>query len=203
MHSHPVQEDTPASLNQAILTMLHKIVASNQALTKRMDELERQNTISSTPVVSPTSQHLGASNLAGIRQEKVNMSSTQSSAGTSQAIPVMCHSVMNNMPTVASSSAQVMPGDVGNSGPIAKDSVAPRLEVMRSIPSISSAVSQLVARYEDQADQDAMPGKGPNYRKKSGRYNITDTSVVGPQFRWTNECLSILTLRNPLVMILT
>ena len=34
-----------------------------------------------------------------------------------------------------------------------------------------------------------MPGKGPNYRKKSGRYNITDTSVVGPQFRWPNEGL--------------
>ena len=30
---------------------------------------------------------------------------------------------------------------------------------------------------------------GPNYRKKSGRYNITDTSVVGPQFRWPNEGL--------------
>ena len=60
---------------------------------------------------------------------------------------------------------------------------------MRSIPSISPAVSQLLASYDDEADQDAMPGKGSNYRKKSGRYHITDTSVVGPQFRWPNEGL--------------
>ena len=34
-----------------------------------------------------------------------------------------------------------------------------------------------------------MPGKSTNYRKKTGRYNITDTSVVDPQFRWPNEGL--------------
>ena len=82
-----------------------------------------------------------------------------------------------------------MPGDAKNLGQVARDSVAPRLEVMGFIPSISSAVSQLLAHYDDQADQDALPGKGPNYRKKSGRYNVTDTSVVGPQFRCPNEGL--------------
>ena len=34
-----------------------------------------------------------------------------------------------------------------------------------------------------------MPGKGPNHRKKSGGYNITDTSVVSPQSRWPKEGL--------------
>ena len=43
--------------NQAILKMLHKIDASNQALSKRMDNLEWQGSVSSTPMVSPTSQH--------------------------------------------------------------------------------------------------------------------------------------------------
>ena len=177
-------------MNQAILSMLHKTDTSNQALTKRMDELERQNTNSSAPVVSPTSQHPLDSHITGIRQDKVNSCSVvQASAVTNQAVPVACPSVMNNMPTVASSSAQGMPGDARNLGQVTKDSVAPRLEVMRSIPSISSAVSQLLARYDDQADQDAMPDKGPNYRKKSGRYNIIDTSVVGPQFTWANEGL--------------
>ena len=93
VHTHPVQEETPASMNKAILTMLHKIDASNQALTKRMDQLERQNTLSSTPVVSPTSQHPGASHIAGIRQDKVNMSVAQASAVRSQDIPVTCPSV--------------------------------------------------------------------------------------------------------------
>ena len=193
-----VQEETSASMNQAILSMLHKIDASNQALTKRMDDLERQNTISSTPVASPTSQYPGASHITNIRQDKVNMSVAQASAGTSQAISVTCPSVMNSIPVAISSSARGMPSGARELSQVAKDSVATRLEVMRSNPSISTAVSQLLAHYDDQADQDAMPGKGPNYRKKSGRYNITDTSVVGPQFKWPNEGLiSISHLKKP------
>ena len=178
-----VQEGTSVSMNQAILSMLHKIDASNQALTTC------QNTISSTPVASPMSQHPGASHITSIRQDKVNMSVAQASAGTSQAIPVTCPSVMSSIPVAVSLSAQGMPRGARDLSQVAKDSVAARLEVMRFIPSISSAVSQLLAHYDGQADQDAMPGKGPNYRKKSGRYNITDTSVVGPQFRWPNEGL--------------
>ena len=96
---------------------------------------------------------------------------------------------MSSIPAAVSSSARGMRRGARDLSQVAKDSVAPRLEVMRSIPSISSAVSQLLAHYDDQANQDAMPGNGPNYRKKSGRYNITDTSVVGPQFRWVNEGL--------------
>ena len=71
-------------MNQAILSMLHKIDASNQEFTKRMDELEGQDTISSTLVVSPTSQHPGASHITGIQQNKVNMSVAQASAVTNQ-----------------------------------------------------------------------------------------------------------------------
>ena len=80
-----VHEGASASVNQAILSMLHKIDASNQALTRRMDDLERHNTISSTPAASPTSQYHGASHIAGIRQDTVNRPITQASAGTSQA----------------------------------------------------------------------------------------------------------------------
>ena len=50
-------------------------------------------------------------------------------------------------------------------------------------------MSQLLARYDDQADEEALPGKGYNIRKKSGRYNVTDNSVASPQFRWPNEGL--------------
>ena len=78
---------------------------------------------------------------------------------------------MSSIPVAASSSAKGMPRGARDLSQVAKDSVSPRLEVMRSI---SSAVSQLLAHYDDRANQDAMPGKGPNYRKKSGRYNITD-----------------------------
>ena len=74
------------------------------------------------------------------------MSVAQASAGTSQTIPVTCPSFMSNIPVAASLSAQGIPRGARDLGQVAKDSVAPRLEVMRSIPSISSAVSQLLAR---------------------------------------------------------
>ena len=96
---------------------------------------------------------------------------------------------MNSVPVAVNESARGRPNGAKEMSQIAKDSMAPKLEVMRSIPSISTAVSQILAHYDDQADQDAMSGKGHNYRKKSGRYNVTDTAVVGPQFRWPNEGL--------------
>ena len=136
-----VHEGASASVNQAILSMLHKIDASNQALTRRMDDLERHNTISSTPAVSPTSQYHRASHIAGIRQDTVNRPLTQASAGTSQAILGTCPSVMNSVPVAVNASAQGMPNGAKEMSQIAKDSMAPMLEVMRSIPSISTAVS--------------------------------------------------------------
>ena len=60
------------------------------------------------------------------------------------------------------------------------DAMVPRVEVMRSIPSISSAVSQFLVRYDDQADQEALPGKSNSIGKWSSRYNVTETSSVSP-----------------------
>ena len=106
-------------MNQAILSMLHKIDASNQALTKRMDELECQNTISSTPVASPTSQNPGASHIMSICQDKITTSVAQASAGTSLAVPATCPSVMSNIPVAASSSTQDMPSGARDLGQVA------------------------------------------------------------------------------------
>ena len=61
--------------------------------------------------------------------------------------------------------------------------------VLRSIPSISSEVTQLLASYNHHSAQDALPPKDNSARRKSGRYNTTDTILVGPQLRWPNEGL--------------
>ena len=53
------QQTTLMSTNQAILAMLQKLDASNQVLTRRIDDMERQGAISSTPLASPTSQRQG------------------------------------------------------------------------------------------------------------------------------------------------
>ena len=70
-----------------------------------------------------------------------------------------------------------------------REAIVPGVDVLRSIPSISSAVTQLLATYDQQAVQDVLPGKGHITRRKSGRYNTTDTTLAGPQFRWPNEGL--------------
>ena len=72
---------------------------------------------------------------------------------------------------------------------INRDAMVPGVDVLRSIPSISSTVTQLLASYDQQAVQDALPGKGQVNKRKSGRYNTTDTTLVGPQLRWLNEGL--------------
>ena len=50
-------------------------------------------------------------------------------------------------------------------------------------------MTQLLASYDQQAVQNAFPGKGQVNRWKSGRYNTTDTTLAGPQIRWPNEGL--------------
>ena len=67
-----------------------------------------------------------------------------------------------------------------------RDAIIPSVDAVRSIPSISSAVSKLLAQYEDQTHQDIVPSND-FMRKKSGRYNITDTCTAKPELRWPNE----------------
>ena len=70
-----------------------------------------------------------------------------------------------------------------------RDAIMPGVDVLRSIPSISSEVTQLLASYDQQAVQDVLPGKGHITKRKSGWYNTTDTTLVSPHFRWPNEGL--------------
>ena len=80
----------------------------------------------------------------------------------------------------------------------ARDARVLKTVVLRSIPSISSAVSQLLAKYDHQMDREVLQGKSNVIRKKSGRYNMTDTTTLGSQFRWPNEGLvSASHLRKP------
>ena len=72
---------------------------------------------------------------------------------------------------------------------INRDAVTPGVDVLRSIPRISSAVTHLLASYDQQAVQDALAGRDYVTRQKSVRCNTTDTTLVGPQLRWPNEGL--------------
>ena len=134
-------EEAVASTNQAILAMLQKLNASNQALTKRMDDLERQGAVSSTPLVSPTSQRPGVTHTVLHQQGKVKASATQASSAITQAAPVVNSGIAGGAPMISTEVSQGMIRGSGILGNEAKDAVAPRLEVMHSIPSILSCVT--------------------------------------------------------------
>ena len=74
-------------------------------------------------------------------------------------------------------------GPKATSADIQTDGVVPLVEAKRHMPSISNAVSNLLASYEDQAKA-SVQGRQP---RKSGRYNSTDMAHTAPEFRWPNE----------------
>ena len=172
------QSTIPASTGQVILEMLNKLDASNQELSKRMDRFERNDSISSTPLTSPTIPPANHSHRISGHQPVIPVQHTQ-------------HSITGRLITTSMEGRGIT---TDNHRPVlatneARDAIAPRPDALRSIPSISTAVSQLLASYEQQSDRDILQGKSTVIRKKSGRYNTTDTTSMGPQFRWPNEGL--------------
>ena len=63
-------------------------------------------------------------------------------------------------------------------------SVLPNLETIRRFPSVSEAVSNILASYDSQNKQESTQSK--TYRR-SGRYNNYDTVSASPEVRWPNE----------------
>ena len=63
----------------------------------------------------------------------------------------------------------------------------PTLEAVRSSSDISRAVTRLLSYYDDQAEMEVLQGNGPFGRRKSGHYNVTDTTNVKLEFKWPNE----------------
>ena len=168
------QSHMSASTGQTILNMLYQIDVSNKELSRHMDTLECNSSMSSTPRTSPTVQHR--------------------SSTVAAALPVLPRSAHE----VGSTSRFTGQGCQGTSGAanqtsgqntFSRDAIVVGVDGLRSNPSISSVVTQLLASYGQQAVQDVLTGKGHITRQKSGRYNTTDTTLVGLQFRWPNEGL--------------
>ena len=138
-----------------------------------MDRVERTGSVSSTPITSPTAP--SANYQKGVVDHQITVN-RQSSLHR----PTLGGAEAHGLGTVP---AQFM----GASDD--RDAVVPKAEVLRSIPSISTAISQLLASYDYQADEEALQGKLNINRKKSGWYNTTETTTVGPSLRWPNEGL--------------
>ena len=169
------QPSISASTGQAILTMLSQIDASNKELSKRIDQLERNGRMRSTPLTSPTLNYCSSS-VAVPQSVMPQLLSQHTVAGVS---------TVGKGDSVPPRPVRQQPAH----NTITRDAVVLGVDVLRSIPSISSVVTQLLASYDQQAVQDALPGKGQVNRLKSGRYNTTDTTLASPHLRWPNEGL--------------
>ena len=174
--------------NQAILSALSRLEAANQDLARRMDRMERGGDTNSTPVQSPRPKDTVCFNLPqgsrlGRDSSPIAPQRTHSQAhhgGGAGGVPNASHTPF---PRPLSSNISTSHTEVTEAS---RDAIAPSIETVRSIPSISSAVSKLLAQYEEQTHQDVIPGKDL-LRKKSGRYNTTDTCTARPEVRWLNE----------------
>ena len=140
------QQATLMSTNQSILAMLQKLDASNQVLTRRIDGMERQRAVSSTPLASPTSQRQGDTHTVSQQQGRSVTSATQASSVVTQGLPVNKSGNPGGVSMVQTEAFQNIHRGSGVPTYESRDAVAPRLDVMRSIPSISSAVSHLLVR---------------------------------------------------------
>ena len=68
-----------------------------------------------------------------------------------------------------------MPPGHTNAMEVSRDANIPSVDAVRSIPSILSAVSKLLAQYEDQTHQDISPGK--DFMRNKGTVAVFQTTT--------------------------
>ena len=183
--------------SEAILNTLKRLEESNRQLVVRIDRIEGNSTVSSMPKLpgavtgrgnvtfrlpkpkssSPVKSTMGEltprANLINsykwpAREEMVNPGGYSTEAGNLQAV---------------SGGSRVTEQRQG----YRRDAITPTIDRLRSIPEVSNVVANLLADYEARVQQEVIPGKPLSARRKSGRYNITDTPNVRPEGRWPNE----------------
>ena len=175
--------------NRAILSALTRLEAANQNLAHRIERMERGANNNSTPVQSPRPIETVSFNLpqgsrwgrdsSPIANQRTHSQVSHGCGG--RELPVTHQSLPNASHTDFSHSlSHSAPTGHTEAMEASRDTIIPSVDAVRSIPSISSAVSRLLAQYEDQTHQDIVPGKD-FIRKKSGHYNTTDTCNTKPE----------------------
>ena len=179
-----VPQSHESQANQQILTLLQNLKGSNDTLSHRIDRLERNSSVSSTPIAHtrtqdrvsdlPVNGYVGPTTLTALSQ------------GNQVRADGMVDTSVNMVP---GPSVEKLPrnaeGNQGGAHVTIQTMTIPSMEQIRRDAGISTAVSQLLAQYDMRTHSEMIQGKGT--RKKSGRYNVMDTTPVSPKFRWPNE----------------
>ena len=180
----------PSSTNDAILSLLQDMNRSNQQIVKRIDILERQQSANSTPIVARSQSRVHSNPLfpAHLTSDPtqghhVGFQSLQTTIKDPREHRDLISTEPNPSASHQPSTAAVNTIQWQDSR---RDAVIPSLDALRSNPTLSQAVSQILSTYEGQAKLDAAQGKASNTRR-SGRFNATDIVTTPPELRWANE----------------
>ena len=183
--------------SDAILAYLERLDQSNQALTKRVAELETNRSAPSTPQgarnrFTPQTSAPIASNATVLQQH-------QAERGNIGVVPTHTYNHASSLLQPSGANITIQ-GGIGQTLPQGRpqfeaaasqtqfnaDGIVPSLSTLRQSSEISQAVNQVLSSYENQARLEATQGKGV---KKSGRFNATEAITSSPQLRWPNEGL--------------
>ena len=174
----PPPSSAPTVGNDAVLAYLQRIDATNQALLKRVNDLESQcvnltmvqatrASLEQGPSVVPTVSHLA---------QPGHQPSSSNSLSLPQAAYRQAATNSTGLPDPTTQTTQ-------NSH--LHDAVIPDVNAIRVNPTISQSVSQILSSLEAGSRAEAIQGKPT--QKKSGRFNATDTVTAVPELRWPNE----------------
>ena len=185
-----ISSTAPKDTNDVILTLLQEMNKANKDIVHRIDALERQQSVNSTP-------------LTGKQQSRVHIDSNPVTAMATSVAPQISRSTSANYMlghNLTTGRADHMGADNNQEIPhpllpdsmrtveqnVHHDSVVPSLESLRQNSTLSQAVSRIMATYDGHAKMEAFQGKASTVRR-SGRYNTTDLIQAPPETRWANE----------------
>ena len=172
--------------SDSILAYLQKIDMTNQALIRRVNELETNKSVASTPQAprSHSIQPIASQTTLNTQHQSVGATTCNT---VRPMLPLQAN--VSSGPHTQACQARAAVGQSAGEhqqSVFNTDGVLPSINSLRQNPNISQSVAQIMATYEAQAKQEAAIGKNQHVRK-SGHYNTTDTIMSIPELRWPNE----------------
>ena len=162
----PATQVQASQANGQILALLQDLKASNDTLTSRIDRLERNSSVSSTPVTSPQANNNGLPRSGYTAPTSWAVSATELQQGLDRRAELASNIMSQETRNITSARSSDRAFNVGQMN-IQATSV-PSISQVRGDPGIAMAVSQLLTQYDLQARSEALQGKG--LRKRSGLY---------------------------------
>ena len=183
--SIPEEDDNIQLDNASLITLLTRLAKANQKLARRIDQLEHNATLSSTPINTPqcgnpkSTHSFSETNLphqAGTSSaiSKGEKGSHNESRSENNVTTTECPT-----PTTPSSKMStrtdtpIRRGDDPTT--VAKDRIIPNSDAIEQNQTISSSLPHSLAQDNAEAQQEGTSGKGPQPRCKPGSGKKTNT----------------------------